>query len=378
MKTLKITTIVILVLLIIPLACYGLWLLKKGKPLEVVVVNKSMTNFRKSENKAFNYLLNREKVYTSGNRIYDLKVDHLGLHWDRGEYRINYPRLKEVERTAEKADIVYYANVSGIMTSQLKSYIAGDENQLEYGGMNNTDYTLIRELIRRETPLILEYSYFGPSTEPLIRYNLEKLTDVYYIGWMGKHVPDLSAEIEPGDVTDFRKLYEQYTGNTYSFTGSGILLVNLESNRIVVLQEGIDVETSVGFIKSGADGVSKYKLPEVSNFYGWFTLLHPGRNNVIAEFHFNATEKGKTKLNEAGIPETFPAIIDIDRNCYFLAGNFGKCNTNLALSKIAIIAPLVCSVKSGSARPENFFYSFYEPFFTSILDNAIAMNKGTE
>ena len=98
MKPIKVLIIVILAIVVLPLIGYAGWLLKKGNPLEVIVVNKSMTHFHGSENKAMNYVLTSKKVMALGNRPYNLKIDHIGLHWNNGDYRIHYPRLKEVSR----------------------------------------------------------------------------------------------------------------------------------------------------------------------------------------------------------------------------------------------------------------------------------------
>jgi len=374
MKTKKALIIIVLVILVIPAIGFAVWQLKKGEPVDVFVVNKSMTSYNGSENKTFNYVLNRNKIFTTANRPYDLKVDHYGLQWNNGDYRVNFPRLKDLERTAERADLVYYADVSGITTSDIGTLEDGEENKLEYGGLNNADYTLVREVIRTGKPLIIETGFFGPA-DPLVRYNIEQLTDVYYVGWSGKYVRDLSDDADLFAGLHWKKLYSEYTGVEWSATGPGIVLINPEARRVLVLKEGEHIQTENGLIVSTDIAMDEYGLPPFVNFEGWFSLLHPGRNEVLSEFRLEPTEEGKQLLNEFGIPETFPALIHAGENVWFLAGDFGKCRSNILLPRVAVVGPVFETLKGKSAKASNFFYSYYEPFMTTMVDKAIEIRK---
>lgn len=370
MKTARVLIIVVLVIVVIPLIGYAGWLLKKGESLEVFVVNKSMTHYRGSENESLNSVLNRQKVLTAGNRLYNLKVDHYGLMWDNGDYTVKFPRLKELDRAAEISDVVYYADASGIRTSDTRELGDGETDKVEYGGLNNTDYTFIKTLITAAKPLVIECSFFGPPTEPLIRYNMEQMTDVYYVGWSGKYVKDLATAPDLSAMLDWQALYKNYTGNDWTFRGPGIILINKDAARILVLEEGQGVQTADGLIASTEKGVDIYGLPEAVNYEGWFTLLHPGRNEVLSEFQLNPTEEGRLLLNEFGIPASFPALIHADKNLYFLAGDFGKCKSSRILPRLWILGSAMEQIKGNKRKASNFFYSYYQPFMNTILEDA--------
>jgi len=300
MKNTKILAVVVLIFLAIPLLGYAAWMIKKETQLEIFVVNKSMTNFRGSENKAFNYILNKEKIFTAGNRNYNLTIDHYGLIWNRDDYRIKFPRLDEVERAAEKADLVYYADVSGIKSFDSNASNQRKADKIVYQGLNNTDYTFIRESISRGKPVIVEFCFLSPPTDPLVRFNLEKLTDVYYVGWIGKYVRDLNTDADADDLCNWKVLYHEYTGNAWSAKGPGVIMINPENKRVLVLEEGKEIESSGGLIFSNTDAVADFNLPSRVNYHGWFSVLHAGRNIVLSEFNLNATLEGKEILNEFG------------------------------------------------------------------------------
>lgn len=369
MKTKKVLLIVVLVILVIPLAGYLGWLLKKGEPIEIFVVNKSMTGYNGSENKSFNYVLNREKIYTAANRAYDLRVDHYGLLWDDGSYRVKFPHLKDIQRTVERSDLVYYADVSGIRKSDLAKLKKGEPDKLEYGGLNNTDYTLIRELIKTDKPLIIESSFFGPA-DPLVRYNLEQMMDVYYVGWVGKYMKDLADEADLYAGLHWKQLYKEYTGNDWDASGPGFVMINPEARRVLVLSEGDHIQSDHGLIVSTDQAMETYDLPPITNFDGWFTILHPGRNPVLSEFRLDPTEEGMQLLNDFGIPETFPALIHADENVWMMAGDFGKCRSNVFFPKVAGIGTLYERIMGKGKGAQSFFYSYYQPFMTHMIDEA--------
>src|SRR6056297_1911755 len=378
MKAFK--TVLIIVAVIILLPFFGLlgWFLKKEQPMEVVVINKSMLEFQGSENKAINWVLNDQKVFTNGNRKYNMKVDYYGYHKMKDDYRIRYPRLKELDRMTEKSDFVYFADVAGISEPQRNANPKSSSKSLEYGGLNNTDYVFCRKLIESGKPLVVECNFFGPPTEPLVRYNMEQLTDVYYAGWMGKYVKDLSKPLSGKEETDWKKVYESYAGKPWDFTGKGLIFINLENTRVVVLREGEDIRTKKGFIVTLEEGLEEFDLPETANYTGWFTLVHPGKNKVIANFSLNPTETGVQKLQQNGLPHDFPAIIQPGEQFYFLAGDFGKSKVNLVFSRTLFFNNLVSILQGGGSNASNFFYSYYQPFMDHVLSESRGQVEDTE
>lgn len=320
-----------------------------------------------------NYVLNSEKIFTAGNKKYHMDFHHVGLFWNDGEYEIRYPRLKDMNKTVENVGLVYFADMKGIKKSQLKDFKEGDKDGLEYGGVNNTDYTLCRELIKSSKPIVMECSFLGPPTEPLVRYNIEKLTDVYYAGWKGKYVGDLSKDKEMDFEygIDLVTLYEEISGEDWAFTGPGVVILNDDFSSIVVLVEGVDIETTAGLITSNATGIEKFKLPEAVNYNGCFTILHPGNNTVHSMFNLNPTTTGLEKLTANALPESFPALIQVDDNFYYLAGDFGKCKVNLFFSRFMGLNNIIASIKSKAVDdPDRFFSTYYQPLMTSIVKDA--------
>lgn len=382
MKVFKTLVIIVILVVGIPMLGFlGWFIVKKGFKLEVMVVNKSMIDYKGSENKAINYVLNSEKIFTAGNKKYHLDFHHVGLFWNEGEYEIRYPRLKDLNKTIDKVDMVYYADAKGIMKSQVKTLKEGEADGLEYGGVNNTDYTLCRELIKTSKPVVMECRFLGPPTESLVRYNLEKLTDIYYTGWRGRYISNLSKDKELNfeKGLDIVATYEKLSGENWEFTGPGIVILNDDLSSMVVLQEGVDIETTGGLITSNATGMEKFNVPEAVNYTGCFAILKPGNNTVHSMFNLHPTTSGMEKLAANGLPENFPALIQSDDNFYFLAGDFGKCKVNLFFSRFLGLNRLLSGIKSkGVENPKRFFNTYYQPMMTSIVEEARALKEADE
>ncbi len=371
MKAVKTIIIIVLVIVLIPLLGYATWFLKKGEYLRLFVVNKSLVEFRGSENKSFNFILNEEKIVTSGNRRYKMDVDHYGLTWNKGDYQVKFPRLKDLKRISDRTDFLYYADVSGIMKSDVRKLKEGEKDEIEYGGLNNSDYTMIRYMMEMEKPIVIECGFYGGPTDPLVRYNIEKLIDIYYVGWMGTYMTDLAGTAANPCGFDYKARYEEYTGDSWDFSGPGIVLVNTDANRVIVLVEGEDIQTDEGLIVTDTAQQEQFNLPGRVNYTGWFSVLHPGRNDVVSTFALNPTISGSEKLMNAGLPESFPALIQGNGDLFFMAGDFGKSNVSLLFSRVPGVRDVITAIRgSGKLNPSNFFYTYYRPFMKKMVDDA--------
>jgi len=148
-------------------------------------------------------------------------------------------------------------------------------------------------------------------------------------------------------------------------------MINPDASRVVVLEVGPDLESGKGIIQTGESMAESFNLPESVSYCGWFAVLHPGRNDVISSFVLQPTPEGIEKLRTNGLPERFPALIHGNDGLYFMAGDFGKCNVSLLFSRIVGLREVIALVRSkGTGNPNNFFYSYYQPFVSSLVESA--------
>lgn len=379
MKAYKTLIIVISVIVLIPILGFFSWYLKKGQELEILFVNKSMTRYNGTENKSFNWILNNQKILRPGKALYNMNLNYFGLHTDGQETRIVYPALKDIDRLIEKTDLIYYADVTGIPASDLGVITGGNLDKPMYGGFNNTDYILSKKAIADGKKYIAECNYFGYPTEPLMRYNIEQNIDMYWIGWIGKHVPDLSISSEHEICYDYINAYVNQTGRIWDFTGPGLILIDQTKDRVVVLQEGKEVNLSGGFIYATYEARERFNIPEKTSYQGWFSLIHPGKNNVLCSFNINPSDAGTSILNANGLPDKFPAVVERNTSFYFLAGDFGKSNVNICFSRVYGINNLIDAMKRRDfENPSNFFYTFYKPLMKGLIEETLAENRDRE
>ncbi|MFZ5939698.1 MAG: hypothetical protein ACOYXB_03910 [Bacteroidota bacterium] len=259
MKSLRIVIIIVAVIVLIPAFGHLYWLIKRGEEKEIVVINKTMLKYRGSENKAFNWILNNMKIMHTGSRPYDLRFDYYGSHFERNSFRIEYPKLKDIPRVVEKANVFYYADNQGYTAEELMDARIENVSEYGYGGLNNTDYLLCREIFNQRKPLVIEYNFFAPPTEPLVRYNMEQLLDIYWLGWRGVYLRDLDREQVIKVYGNYLEWYET-PGRKWDFAGSGIMMVNDNDRRVVVLRDGDDINVKEGFLYSSDEARKRFHV----------------------------------------------------------------------------------------------------------------------
>lgn len=362
MKGTRILIVALIVLIVLPAAGYVGWLLKKSETLEVVVINKSYTTFKNSENRSLQHVLAHNKIQSIGKFMYDLSEQYYGLHWKDGEMVIKNPRLKDINRMVERTDLVYFADAFGVVEADN----VGDATPVAYGGLNNTDYTLLRELITRDRTVVAECSFFGAPTDPLVRYNIETLLDIFYSGWHGIYVQELSRKLSDRIGNDIHAMYAEYRGTPWEYEGAGLVLVNHEAKRVVVLKEGVDIDTQGGIIHTAQEVADMLNVAEYTSYEGWFSLLFARSNTVLSSFNLQPTEAGRQILLESGLSESFPALIKTG-NGYFMAGDFGKAKSSALLPRTSFIGGIFAKAKHKSNSAGNFFYTYYQPVMDHVL-----------
>jgi hypothetical protein len=97
-------------------------------------------------------------------------------------------------------------------------------------------------------------------------------------------------------------------------------------------------------------------------------------NKVISTYTLKTNAQGDSILNRYNILKTFPAVIEhnaADYKFYYFAGDFAdnKVNPLAARFKGAGHLGSLLSFSNNSDDSSNFFWDFYSPLITTILNN---------
>lgn len=367
MKTLRILLLILGILIVLPFAGRLLWYLQKSRSMELMVINKTVTKANQNEFKALNWVLNYKKFLKADGRQYDYKLDYFGYHPDAPgeEWLIRSFRLENLPALKEQFDAVVFLDNEGVPAD-----LPGNTLKAAYGGLNQNDYLLLKEMIQSGKLIIAEYNFFSEPTVDLVRFNTEQLLDIYSIGWKGKYFDNLDAR-KIKDIIDIRWLdrYKEYYGKNWDFTGPGLILMNPRQNRILVLPAAQYMEETYPSILTKEENSGLLKLPIEVAYDGWFEVVYQGNNTVMAEFDLNLNMEGIELLKTAGLESKFPALISHkDHRFYYMAGNFSGEPVSLLFSRIRMFSGLITNLnKNRTNNPGLFFHTYYVPLMSGLL-----------
>lgn len=370
MKAYRLILLVLVVIIILPFSGRLFWLIKRSKPIDIVIINKSVQTSSQNEVKSLNWLLNFEKIVDFNAKIYDFQRDYLGYYPDAisDSRKIKSFKLEEISSLADNNDALFFIDNSGVELNQ-----AEKENlkRLTYSGFNQNDYSLLKEMLGKQKLVIAEYNFFSPPTEGLVRYNTEQFLDIYSLGWSGKYFEDLAKENVSGLLSEnWFELYKENYSADWNFNGPGIVLINHGENRIIVFPSGEFMTADYPEVITSPEIAAEYNLPEKASYSGWFDVAFQGKNKIISKFNLNLNQEGINILKNNGIEPEFPAVIEsVSKKFYYMAGDFSKSRVCLSSSRLGFISRIIKTREKGMTQnPDKFFQTYYNFLLSDILN----------
>jgi len=369
---LKFFGLVILSLLILSVV---LWYFQGDKPFNIYILDKTVSDKRRSEHKSFNWVLNYEHYTNKDHKRLSYKKDYYGFFplntKEKGkDYKIRSLRLYEVLSISDDLDMAYYTDTYGVTYQDwYKRPPDKYHAPLIYGGLNQNDYLLLSEMRRKNKLIITEFNILGSPTSDLIRNKTETLFDFNWTGWTGSYYHSLLRS-NPDLPRWIIALYEQKYQANWDFRGEGILLIK-EQGEIVILENKKHLLFPIPQIITNDYGQEAYKLPRSQNYQSLFDIISTGTTNkVVATYHIFSNNEGDTLLHKYQIPKVFPAIIEHLDNYkfYYFAGDFADRDILMISSfckGIPILSNAFYWTDSGSKK--DFFWRFYFPLIHNIL-----------
>lgn len=118
-----------------------------------------------------------------------------------------------------------------------------------------------------------------------------------------------------------------------------------------------------------------YGVAESVRYPFWFDITFPDTTNkVVSYFELEVNDIGDSILRRHRIPEKFPAVIaNKDENSphYYFAGDFADNPISLSTKHFAGIQSInyFYYLLDSKSEREEFFWEFYVPLITKILDD---------
>jgi hypothetical protein len=374
-KPLLIVVIVLVVILALPVFSFIRWAFQEKKPLDVIILDKTVLNLDRINHKSFTWILTNERFVKKSGGSYNYRKDYYGFYPTRPlrerQWRTVNLRLPDIMDVVENNDALYFTDTYGVYMSEwYRSFTRSRRPRKLYGGLNNTDYLYIMEMKNREKLCILEYNTFDYPTPDLERYKVKELLGIEFRGWTGKYFHSLDTLAKGNE--DFpawmTAMYRKQYRKPWSFSKPGIVF--LKGSTILVLEEGTHLKNAMPLIMTDSSYCSKYDVAEKVGFGGWFDVIDSKQNKVISNYNLETTAVGDTLLFENMLTASFPAVITdtLKQRTYYFCGDFAANKVDawtarfIGFEKLKIIN---YSDKETDAR--RFFWLYYRPLINGIF-----------
>jgi hypothetical protein len=383
-KPLLITIIVLAVLLILPAVSFLRWAFQEKKPVNVVILDKTVPTLDRLGHRSFVYIMTNDRFVKKGKGgSLSASKDYFGFVPLRPvrekQFRKRDFRLTELIDLAENNDALYYTDTYGVFFNDWYQGIKKARRSRKlYGGLNNNDYLLMSEMKKREKLVLVEYNTFDYPTADLERFKTEELLGISSKKWMGQYYQSLDTVSAQGVPDWMPALYRKQNQKPWTFSRPGVVLLN--ENNILVLEEGRHLTSPMPVITTASPFTEKYNLPLLITFANSFDIIDPGKNTVVSYFKLNTTPEGDTLLTENDLTSVFPAVVqdpEKGRTFYF-SGDFANNDVPFWTSRFMNMDKkakmLLYSENENDGK--RFFWMYYKPLITGIFSEYQATLPG--
>jgi hypothetical protein len=381
-KTLLIVVIIVAVIIALPVINLIRWSLQTKKPLDIIIVDKTVPTLEREHHKPFNWILTHERfVKKESKTSYSFRKDYFGFFpqrplrdkkWERNDYR-----LADVINLANKNDAIYFTDTYGVFFNDwFRGINKSRKSRKIYGGLNNNDFLLIKEMKDRNKLIILEYNSFDYPTAQYESVKTQEKLGLTFSGWTGKYFSSLDTTIKDFPIW-MTAMYRKEYKKPWTFKKPGIVI--LKEKDIVVLEEGTQLKNPMPHIITDAASCQKYGVPESVAFDQWFDIIEPLQNSIISKFKFDTTPVGDTLLANNGLLSEFPAVVQdpVAKRTYYFSGDFATYNVPFCTARLKGVEKLkeiLYSDKPDDTR--RFFWLYYRPLINGIFnDYYLSLNK---
>lgn len=372
-KTLLIVGIILVVILALPLINLISWTFQSKKPMNIILVDKTVPNIERLQHKSFSWILTNERFVKKEKKTsYSFRNDYYGFYpqrplrdhkWDRNDYR-----LTDLINLADNNDAVYFADTYGVFFNDwYRGINKSRKSRKLYGGLNNNDFLLIKEMKDRNKLIIMEYNSFDYPTAAFESVRTQEKLGITFSGWTGKYFSTLDTA-GPDFPIWMTAMYRKEHKKPWTFSKPGIVI--LREKNIMVLEEGVHLKNAMPQIVTDTEYTQKYGVAEAVPFDQWFDIIDPLQNTVISNYKIETTNVGDTLLSEYNLTNMFPAVTQesVTKTVFYFSGDFASSDVPYWISRFKGVEKLKGILYSEKPEdPRRFFWLYYRPLVNGIF-----------
>jgi len=374
----RIIRILIVIVLLAPLWSFLIWLVKPVKPIDILIMDKTVLFNTGPEHRSFNWILHHHKYAHPEHGMYQTKKDYMGFFpIERGKdwYKTDLDSFDQIrlDSLANALDMIYMTDMYGIYVNEwyLDTLLWKERSRWIYGGMTDNDLYLLKKLKSQRKLLLTEFNYYHHPTPAYIRKQAGDLINIRWTGWVGRYfdplIPVENEELPMWVVNNYKRQH----GGQWPFTKAGIVFAR-EDDWIEVLEDTTHLKVKIPYIYTGSYGQKKYKMTPKIHYPFWFDISMPlnDSNLVVSTFRIEPNEKGDSILNRFNIPSEFPAVMESTGPSpyYYFGADFSDNPINLRSSYFAGSGIFdFLFYDDEYLKRTKFFYELYRPLLRKIM-----------
>ena len=305
------------VLLVALATPWALWQLQSARPLDLLIVDKTVSAGDLREHAGLTWILRHEKVtMRATGALPKAEVDYAGSHYNDVGTR------QPVPIPSQPTDFVYITDAYGIYGPPIGR--AGRPNLLD-GGISAPEVETIVKNLKPGATFVAEFNALASPTKREGRKALERALGIRWTGWIGRHFDQLDRS---GDLPAWMpKTWKRQTGYPWRFRGPGYIFVN-EIGKLIVLVEGRDTPQGAITLELSKEAQERYGTRKRIVYDYWFDIVTPtAKSTVLGSYKIDLTASGLEKMKGVplGADGRVPAIIRTemsDYRAYYFAGDF--------------------------------------------------------
>lgn len=364
----KIVVITIIVNLIILSLPFIIWKFQASRSLNVLIIDKTVTDNSYREHKGFMWILNNLKIKNVNlNKTFKYNEDYYGFFPLTNE-KYN---IKELSENIVKPNLIYITDTYGVYKEDFyKNNESGNSSEIIYGGTKEEEVQKIKKILDKNT-IIGEFNILSSPTDIKSREGLEEIFGLKWSGWIGRYFHELSKEnIEiPNWI---KEDYAMQHGEKWNFKGAGIVLISSD-NTIIVLRKSIELGENLNKIEFTSNAKNEFGVKNNLNYYYWFEIIEANKDTeILAKYQLDVTEEGRKIINKYKLLSEFPAIIRKTGSytSYYFAGDFADSNSTPRFHNAYGMQYLNKITTFDEDTNQNYFYwNIYYPLIKSIIKN---------
>ncbi len=362
----KQTYLIIYVLLFVGVVTspFWLWQLQPSKKLNMLIIDKTVPDQSYREHKGLVWILNNAKYVKASGQPYSKTSDYKGFKpGKRQKYAI-----KPLPANLKPYDVYYLTDQYGVYKEDyLKENLSGKRSAKIYGGLQAEEVNKIEQamLTSKGKTLIAEFNTFASPTSSPVKEKISNLLNVEWSGWIGRYF----ANLDSTEVPEWVKQNYEAKNKKWSFAGEGFVLVNNDSNIVVISSN--EIKGSGLTFQLTHYGKKHFTRDIQGKYQYWFDIVDArDAKEVLAVYKLPVTKKAKERLLEYGIPVDFPAVIyhqNAKYSSYYFSGDYAD---ESEVPEIYQTKGFDTWKRTFSAK-DSFYWEAYVPMMKDLLQNGL-------